>query len=939
MQYIDFTSFLSTRYRTCIHASFSIDVLRKYPIVAAVLYQTWYNIEAKGTCKYKFRLEYDDPILESSYVTSQVRYLSDTVEYPNKQLAIPPLPWFKYWTELFFNTDRAPNYLFIDIPICYIFVSTEPATYKPPTPAWMEQYVKNIPVFNLVISETLPNSTNYFLAKDVTELSFHDFVVKITHYEAEQRLTQLREETELFVQNNWGGFRNSVFRLLGFGGKVDRSQIVIQLKRLGDICFGCGDYQAAYNYYYQLYQELSETDPPVGDSLYLMFAISSLMLPDSDIDVASLLNPILLEKRAPLITQIQCGFLSCYYLIDDNKIAKTVKMYGVLYNLIKDSSLKFGFLAFPMIAEAIATVMRRGKSTLWLINASESYQNIGLNRLAVINLWRAYHQIHFSGWPKLQQRILLRIATFGDIPEQLQNFVGERNISFIKDTVSQLSKLDPNKKKLIHFESITIHEMTIEPTGFPQSPPPPGIEHNKWIQLRKRLFPVVYHPSTEEFAATVWAGETRYTKDYSTALAKEHKIEFKITPSINDIGIEMRNVHLLVNPEDAVDVETFDLIELKTTTKMVMKFSPKKICNFGITGIGFDWFGVSPVYMRFADNLRFDVVDNYPLASLTVGTVPPISYLNLPITFTIHVYIFDQDSIAHNESKPSLDTDSIQEVSKGSFEQTSSFDSIESDQNSHLCNTISNIHILAESDNANVILKSPNSQGFQQRWSLDPSIKEQDLVFEATPTTPGNVPIHFFLSYMNTYHVTRFAYCLVSFECNEVHKLKIVQSKDAIDIQGDDDISHVECDSAKISVDGSHITILEANPEFTSDRSFITIRRNFAGNEMTDFLHINDIFLRFSQTVFTFKQPQQAIRIEFDAICLGKNEGLIVLHNKINSDFFITGKVKFTLHGPGTNKIAIDLIVSHPCEIDLDGFMTVEYGKTQLKMAQTIKIE
>ena len=64
MQYIDFPNFLTSRYRCCIHASFSIDVLRQYPNAPQILYQAWYNLESKNTCPYKYRLEYDDPVLE-----------------------------------------------------------------------------------------------------------------------------------------------------------------------------------------------------------------------------------------------------------------------------------------------------------------------------------------------------------------------------------------------------------------------------------------------------------------------------------------------------------------------------------------------------------------------------------------------------------------------------------------------------------------------------------------------------------------------------------------------------------------------------------------------------------------------------------------------------------------------------------------------------------
>lgn len=921
MQYIDFPAFLTTRYRCCIHASFSVDVLRQYPSAAQILYQTWYDLEAKNTCPYKYRLEYDDPVLEPSYVQSQVRYLSDTIPDPTKQCEKPISPWFKYWVELPFNTDKAPSYLFIDVPVCYIFVSTEPCLYKPPTPPWMEPYVKDVPVFNLVISQECESKQNTFVVKEASVKAFFDFVLKITHYEAAPRLTALREITEQYIKDNWGGFKNSVFRLLGFGSRVNRNEIILKLKQLGDVCFGCGDFNSAFNYYQQLYQELQDTDPPVSDSLFIMFAISSI-LTNSDIDVAALLDPILREKRSTILTQIQSCLLSAYYSIFNCKPTKTIKYYQITYNLIRNSNLGFTFISYPMIAEALSTVDSPKKSSLWLYNASEYYKHLGLQRLVIIFLWRIYHQIRFTGWPHLEQLILLQISTFGEVPPQLQNFLIQRNIPYVKDTIAQLNKL--KAKKLIFGESIIIHELIIPPTGFPQSPPPKELEITPWSTIRKKLFPVIFHPSTEEFAATVWNDDPKLVNDYEAGFLKEHHIEFKMTPGTAESECQLVNLQLYVEPEDSVELENYECIALKQkeTKRMVMKFTPKKLGKFQIKGIKFLWFGVSPVAILFHDSIRFDTVEHYPNASLEIVTVPEISYLDLPIFFNAKIKLLKR--INNNDSSSNSSLNESSELSD-SFED---------------CDTINSLDIVADSAQAFIQLQEPPSPGFQQRWSLDPSKSEQELTFEVTPTSSGIVTVNLFISYTNICHVTRFSHASLSFECKEVHNLRISQHENIIDIQPNNDIDTIDCDCAKIEKDeNGSVRIIEPNYDFSGDRCSIAVQRNFTGTVMNNILHINDIFLKFEKTKFDFVKPNQEIKLVFDAICLGKFDGVISLVYNDNPSFLFNGKIKYNLKGPAVRKISLSLIILKPCEIDLGDLMKVEYGKMPIKVSTIVRIE
>ncbi|OHS95143.1 hypothetical protein TRFO_10611 [Tritrichomonas foetus] len=935
MQYIDFPNFLSTRYRCCIHASFSIDALRMYPNAAEVLFNTWYYLESKNTCPYKYRLDFDDPVMESSIIRSQVQYYADSIQDPTAPAETPNIPWFKYWVELIFGKDKTTDYLFTDIPICFIFVSTEPGLYTPPHPPWMDQYIKDIPIFNLVISQTVQPTQNVFVAREVSVNAFFDFVLKITHYEAAPRLTSLRETTEHFVNNNWGGFKNTVIRLFGFSGNKNRHEIVIKLKRLGDICFMCGDFSSAFNYYQQLYQELAEDDPPVGESLYIMFAISAI-LTNSDIDVAALLEPILTEKRASLISQIQSGFLSVYYSTFNNKPSKTVQFYVMTYNLIKDSNFPFAFISFPMIAEAISTVMKKGRAALYMINAAERFRAVGMIKNSIILLWRAYYQLKMSGWPKLEHSILLRIASYGETPQQLQHLLVQRNMSYIKETVEMLKKL--KSKEIVLVESIIIHEMLIPPTGFPQSPPPSNFAHDSpsaWAAIRKKLFPVVYHPSTEEFAATVWNSETKDKNElskYTTAVGEQHYIKFKMTPTLAD-GCQIHKLSLLVDPEDTIEFDVYDFIDLKSTKEMTMKFTTRKPGNYSIRGIKFLWFGVAPVAVLFGESLRFEAVDHCPKASITIDHVPEAGYLNLPVVFVAKISLKPSSKLADHEA--------VNEDGK----ETVVTEANEDDEKENI-QEISTLHVVADSLTSNVTIRKPNCKGFLQRWTLDPTQKEQELVFEATPTVSGPITINIFISFTNNYHVTRFSHASLTFECREVHNLKIIQQNDIITISPDNDIAKIECDCAQIVTNGGIVTIKGANPLFSGDRCAINVRRNFIGTERYDTLNINDIFLRFDQTDFVFNPENEIklighrIKIAFDAICLGNYEGFISLIDPEGQyPFSWTGKIRHNLKGPGKKRIIIHMIVFQKCQIDLGDVMRVEYGKTQLKVSQLVRIE
>ena len=940
MQNLDFEELLKQRFRCCIHVSFSRDVLQQYPNSAEVLLSTWKSLEAKKTCPYEYRLDFDEPVFDESLFFKHFDFLANSVGDPSLPTHSSSSPWFKYLVEHIFNTTKNDPYLFLDIPICYIFVSTTPGFYIPPCPEWMNEYVKDVPAFNLVISDCVRPSSQVFVVKDATEESFFDFVLKITHYEAAPRVTSLREITENYVKNNWGGFKNTVFRLFGFNASNSRAEIILKLKRLADVCFGCGMYREAFNYYQQLYQELNEKDPPVGDSLYLMFAISAILI-KSDIDVTALLNPILLEKQSDVLMLVRCGLVSVYYSTYNNKYTKTTKLYAMIHSYIKEfgSHLPYAFLSFPLIAEAISTVVPHKKAALYMYKASDVYSQIGLVSIAIILLWRAYHQIRLTGWPKLEHSILLKIASYGETPRQLQNLLVQRNLSWIPQTVEQLKKI--HDKELIYAESVIIHEMVIPSTGFPHSPPPTLVSRTAWANIRKKLFPVVYHPSTEEFANTVWSQDTRQnvTYDYTVAVNEDYFIKFKMTPTLAD-GVQIHNLQLFVEPEGCVEVENYDFIDLKAKKQMNMKFTPKKVCQFTIRGIKFSWFNVSPVAILFSDSLRYEAIENYLSSTLTIESKPEISYLNLPVTIVAKANLFLKS--LHNDEENELTT----------------------------------FHVVADSPNAIISLKEPKCRGFMQRWILDPKKKDQTLTFEVIPNVPGTIVVNIYISFANVEHTTRFNHVRCSFECREIHRLQISQHENIISIQPSNDIEDIVCQCAAItypslrtydkSFNSINIAINEPIESFTGEKCTILVKRNFTGTIQDEIVNISHIFLKFEENEYNLTEKNHIIKISFLVLCLGNFDGLITLkqpnegknqhlllnNHSENEDsnqlisqttknypFNWLGKVKFYLKGPSKQKIILNAFVEEPCSFDIGQFLNIEYGKTKIKVAHTVEIK
>ena len=397
-----------------------------------------------------------------------------------------------------------------------------------------------------------------------------------------------------------------------------------------------------------------------------------------------------------------------------------------------------------------------------------------------------------------------------------------------------------------------------------------------------------------------------------------------MTPGTAESECQLVNLQLYVEPENSVEIENYECIILKQkeTKQMVMKFTPKKSGRFQIKGIKFFWFGVSPVAIIFHDPLRFDTVDNYPNASLEIESTPTVSYLDLPICFNARIKLLKRSKIKSVDNSCS----SLNESS-------------ESTDGTEDCDIINSLDIVADSAQAIIQLQKPLSPGFQQRWSLDPSKSNHELTFEVTPTSSGTVTVNLFISYTNICHITRFSHASLSFECKEVHKLRISQHEDLIDIQPNNDIDTVECDCAKIEYNSGSVKIIEPNYSFNGDRCSISVKRNFTGTVMNDILHINDVFLKFHKTSFVFTNFNQEIKLVFDAICLGNFDGLITLAYNFNGCFLLNGKIKYNLKGPAVKKIALSLIILKPCEIDLGEIMKVEYGKMPIKVSQIVRIE
>ena len=896
MNALDFKGFLQHRFRAMIHIGFSGDVLSNYPEIYQNIWYKWNELDQAGTADFRFRLNFQEHELTNDLIAqvikqnvSQYQSLADAVNPSNVNYFAS---WFEFWVAKMFIPTSPHNweeYLYTDIPVCYIYVSSTPEKMPKVSPPWMDEYSKGIPEYNLVVNPSHPQSstTNPAFIPDASLRSLHDFLVWIAEREACKRLKALRKEAEDYIAQNWTGLRNSIMRFVGWGsGEAQRADTVKTLKRLGDLCMASGDFRAAFDNYQQLYQELGDDDPPLKDSLWMMFSISSILTTD-ELDIVQLLLPEVIrnKKSKQKIRQyIMILLVAIYYATNHCKSRTTVVCYKYLLAAMRE--FVCGQVSAPIIREAMSPLMENREKALFLYVAAREYRELGLFDNAWICFWRSYNCIWSTCWPRMAHALLLDIASIGDPPDRLLHMLTHKNLNYVEKTVEQLKKIP--LKELIYMESIIVHDLTVNVTGFPYSPPPQGLAKSEWSRLRRWLFPVMYHPSTEEFATEMWNTGSDITR-YRCANGEEYTISLKLSTTVQEPS-HISNLQLFTEPSDAAETQVLEHVDLKSTAEIRLTFIPVKTSKFQIKGVKFLWFGVAPAAVLFQQPLLYESLEFESLVSLELGSCPAIGHVGIPCRFEGEVVKERGD--------------------------------------------IHSLMLFAESYPANsacVNLLEPHTSGFHNKFNLDPNVERQKLVFEVVPNITGPVTIRVFVSYAGLGHEMRFVFGSVTIDCRETKKVSYHPGSDRISLQPADDTYTVECPCAVIEQKGAKVRFKDAIPTFLEKKCTIEVHRRFNDTTITDILNISNVFVSFGKQEYKVEAFPAEIQIELDVLCLGANEGELVLRQPGTRTIECVwiGKTRFVLVGPKKYHILAKLLVLRPLECDIGELVSIHYGNSK----------
>ena len=888
MQFTNFPEFLRERYKACIRVSFEEGILNKYPTLVSNFVETWKKIENLGTCPYQFRLVFLEPDPTPQQILNKVDDFAHVEADPSHPSNPPDLLWFKYWMNLFFEREQMPQYNFIDIPICCIHFSTFPVIVQQTFPDWAKEYSKDVRTFNIVINpETTQKSGDTYLCKDASCESFYDVILNITHYRAAHTLSELKDRTAQFVNDNWHGFGNSVRRLFGFGGRVSRATVVLELKRLGDICLSCKDYQNAFSYYQQLYNEYTNDDPKVEDSLLITMAVTSILSTD-ELDVVELLKPTLAEKGQGYHFY-QSMFLMSFYAATHKNMTYARKVLIHVIKRISRSHHPYSIVAFPILAEAASFCSLPKKGAMYLHKASNGYKQLKLEYNERMCLWRLYRKIKGQGWPHLEQTVLLRIAETGDLPIELHQHLEQRSLILIEPTISTLKEMELVEP--VRIGSILCHDVFVKATGFPMSPPPSGVTLKEWEQLRKRLFPVAYHPSTDRFTASAWSNDTLDITNI--AVGEEGTVHFRLSPTPRGKCI-ITNVKLMIDDETTARSDVIEKLELTQQREVELKFLPLKESHIIIRGVKFDWNDAAPGVVLFGEMLKFESIENPPVVELSIEGERNDTFPDHPIEFKLRTH--------------------------------------------HVSGPLVSLHVVINSL-IDVSMVNPKQNSAQMRWALDHQADDNEVTFSVLPTTRdfGKNRIQIFISYTSTdTRVTRFAYCPFDFICKEFPKISEVLGNSTILLNSEATIKEVTCNNAEIKQDGNMIDILASN-ENRAQNTLLTVSRVVSGIETTGDVKIPDLYLTIKAPSSVKPEKYPAfIDVEIEAVYLHpEKEKKVTLRNAQGTDWIWSGKTVFYIRKP-KETFNVKILALRPFTSDIGLHIDVDNGRKFHKILSLI---
>jgi hypothetical protein len=669
---------------------------------------------------------------------------------------------------------------------------------------------------------------------------------------------------------------------MGWGARtVSRGDTIKELKKLGDLCLCSGQFKEAFSYYQQLYQELSEEDIAVHNSLSLMIAVTSILTTD-EVDIFALLKPIIQDKRVMPHLYVMTSFIVLYYTSMHSPPAWTIKIYNILCSyLVKSAVFDFGKVVAPLLREASSTVVGARHAALFFWRAAAEYRELGLPKNALIALWCGYNLIWTCCWPRVAHFLLLQIANLGPPPENLLDVLTHKSMGFVPETVAQLRRIAiPN---LIFLESVSIRGLSVSQTGFPFSPRPRKMSFSAWSKVRKRLFPVVYHPSTEAFANHMWSTETDVSH-YQSAVNEPCHLSFRLSTTLTP-GTQLSDVQLFCEPEGFVKTDILPRLELTSCRDICFSFSPTEAGKFIISGIRAVWFDVAPVAIAFPQRLSFESIDDAPLLAISLVSKPEFAYAGIPFRF-----------------RASL---------------------------KHVIGKVSWVNALAETSQSvlsTVTLEEPALTGVQGKYTLDLNNLNCELEFKVLTTFVGELLVRVFVSYSTASHKTRYAFESFAVDCRALPKVQFQPGNDCVRLSPRDEDYTVECDCAVVELERGIVKLREVRPEFAEKKFVLQVQRSVLGTVVRDVFQLSGIWMSFGEGIVTVETFPAEVEFRFSVLCLGNTDGRLLLKEPGNMQWFWIGKSQFVVAGPRRVEICATIYALGPFKGDLGELIAVASG-------------
>jgi hypothetical protein len=623
-----------------------------------------------------------------------------------------------------------------------------------------------------------------------------------------------------------------------------------------------------------------------------MFAISSI-LNVGEVDIIALLKQPIHEKKADPHVYVMIMFVTIYYATSHipNRV---YRLYMILLGyMVRSNAFGIGRISAPIIREAASTTVSGKHAAISLYRAALEYRELGLMKNSLIDFWRSYNYVWMNCWPRIAHSLLLEIASFGQPPDKLLNILTHRTLSFVPQTIEQLRRMELTS--VVFIESVIVHNLTLSVTGFPSSPAPKLMSALTWATLRKRLFPVAYHPSTEQFANESWTTDTSISA-FTVAVGETYQISFRLTTTLED-GCHMSQLRLYIEPEDAAETLVVDSCLLRETTEFVMTFTPVRPVKFQVRGLRFQFFDVAPVAVTFPQPVRYHAIAKEALLSLSLVSRPDISYTNIPFRFS-----------------------ALAARIRGSLhDQTYAF-------------------LQTAPHHPSMKLVSPSVPGSFNKFALPAFENELLLEFEMVPACEGRLEVSVLVGYSSMNHGQRFAVASFSIDVLGMRRIHIHPANDCVVLSHIDDVRAISCASAAIHTAKNVVFFDDVTADSYEKKCTIEIEREVLGTIVRDSLPLTRVFARFDPAEIIVERFPAVIEWRFQLLCLGANDGRLLLKSPPSLEWCWVGKTRYTLRGPQRLAVAAGLLVTGPVQFDVCSFLSVIYGNETRSFHHAISV-